>query len=205
VRLLTSDNREDFGRHVIPYAINLLDVKAFKFHGYWEDIGTIKAFFRSNLALTDPFPEFDLYHREKPIYTRPRYLPPSKVNGCAIQQSMICEGCIIDTCEIERSIIGIRSKISPGCMLRNVVMMGADFYQTLQEIDIDRSAGSPNVGIGANTTIENAIIDKNARIGNDCVITPEGKPENVDHPMYFIRDGVVIIPKNGVIPHGTVI
>jgi glucose-1-phosphate adenylyltransferase len=203
VRLLTSDNREDFGRHVIPYAIKLLDVKAFKFHGYWEDIGTIKTFFRSNLALTDPFPEFDLYHSEKPIYTRPRYLPPSKVNGCAIQQSMICEGCIIDNCEIERSIIGIRSKISPGCMLRNVVMMGADFYQTLQEIDIDCSAGSPNVGIGANTTIENAIIDKNARIGDNVrLVNEKGIMEGM-FDTFEVHDGIIVVYKNAIIQSGT--
>lgn len=203
VRLITGEKREDFGRHVIPYAINHLNVQAFKFRGYWEDIGTIKTFFRANLALTDPLPEFDLYHSEKPIYTRPRYLPPSKVYGCDIRRSMICEGCIIDTCEIERSIIGIRSKISPGSVLKNVIMMGADSYQTIQEIEIDRSAGSPNVGIGTNTVIGNAIIDKNARIGDNVrLVNEQGIMEGV-FDTFEVREGIIVVYKNAIIMSGT--
>jgi glucose-1-phosphate adenylyltransferase len=203
VRLLTSDTREDFGRHIIPNSISLLNVKAFKFHGYWEDIGTIKSFFRSNLALTDIFPAFDMFHSEKPIYTRPRYLPASKVNECTIRLSMICEGCIIDSSTIERSIIGIRSRISPGTSLRNTVLMGADYHQTLKEIDIDRAAGSPNVGIGANTVIENAIIDKNARIGDNVRLVNEKKIKEGVFDTFEVHDGIIVVYKNAIIPSGT--
>lgn len=203
VRLLTGEKGEDFGRHIIPSAISQLNVKAFKFHGYWEDIGTIKAFFRANLSLTDPFPAFDLYRRERPIYTRPRYLPPSKVDGCNIQQSMVCEGCFIENCDIERSIIGIRSKISPGAKLRNVVMMGADAYQTLQEIDLDRSAGSPSVGIGVDTVIENAIIDKNARIGDRVRLVNEQQVQEGVYNQFEVRDGIIVVYKNAIIASGT--
>jgi len=204
VRLLSAENREDFGRHVIPYAINVLNVKGYLFNGYWEDIGTIKSFFRANLALTDPLPAFDLYRREKPIYTRPRYLPPSSVNGCSVKRSMVCEGCIIDTCTIERSIIGIRSRIAPHCTLKNVIMMGADTYQTIPEMEIDRSAGSPNVGIGMYSHIENAIIDKNARIGDNVrLVNEKGVTEGVfEH--FEVRDGIIVVNKNAIIASGTV-
>jgi glucose-1-phosphate adenylyltransferase len=203
VRLLADEKNDDFGRNVIPSAIDNLKVHAFKFHGYWEDIGTIKAFFRANLALTDPVPEFDLFHREKPIYTRPRYLPPSKVNGCTINRSMVCEGCIIDSCEIDRSIIGIRSRICPGTTLRNVIMMGADAYQTLDEISIDRSAGSPNVGIGANTVIENAIIDKDARIGDNVRLVNKQELAEGTFDTFEVHDGIIVVYKNAIIASGT--
>ncbi|MDP2982492.1 MAG: glucose-1-phosphate adenylyltransferase [Candidatus Latescibacter sp.] len=203
VRLLTGEKKDDFGRHIIPYAIKHLNVKAYKFHGYWEDIGTIKTFFRANLALTDPFPAFDLYRREKPIYTRPRYLPASKVDGCTIQQSIICEGCILDKCEIERSIIGIRSKLSPGSRLKNVVMMGADAFETLEEIDLDRMAGSPMVGTGNDTVIENAIIDKNARIGDRVRLVNENHVMEGVYDTFEVHDGIIVVYKNAIIPSGT--
>lgn len=204
VRLLTGGKGEDFGRHIIPFSIKQLNVKAFKFHGYWEDIGTIKAFFRANLALTDPFPAFDLYRREKPIYTRPRYLPPTKVDGCDIRQSMVCEGSFIESSTIERSIIGIRSKINSGVGLKNVIMMGADHYQTLQEIDLDRSAGSPSVGIGSGSTIENAIIDKNARIGENVRLVNEQNITEGVFSQFEVRDGIIVVYKNAIIPSGTI-
>jgi glucose-1-phosphate adenylyltransferase len=203
VRLLTGEKGHDFGKHIIPYAIKHLKVKAYKFNGYWEDIGTIKSFFHANLALTDQFSAFDLYRRDHPIYTRPRYLPASKVIGCRINNSIICEGGIIEESVIERSVIGIRSKISPGVHLKNVIMMGADVYQSLQEIDEDRMAGSPTVGIGKNTIIENAIIDKNARIGDNVTLI------NKDHviedvaPNFEVREGIIVVYKNAIIPSGT--
>jgi glucose-1-phosphate adenylyltransferase len=203
VRLLTGEKQDDFGRHVIPYAIQHLNVKAYKFHGYWEDIGTIKTFFRANLALTDQFPAFDLYRREKPIYTRPRYLPASKVDGCTIRRSIICEGCILDTSEIERSIVGIRSKISPGSSLKNVVMMGADAYETLEEIDLDRMAGSPMVGIGCDTVIENAIIDKNARIGDRVQLVNKNQVMEGVYDTFEVREGIIVVYKNAIISSGT--
>jgi len=204
VRLLAGDKGEDFGKHIIPYAINRLNVKAFKFHGYWEDIGTIKAFFRANLALTDPLPEFDLYRRERPIYTRPRYLPPSKIFGCNIQGSMVCEGCVLESCDVEHSIIGIRSRIDTGASLNKVIMMGADHYQTSKEIDLDRSAGSPRVGIGAGSVIENAIIDKNARIGDRVRLVNLQKIQEGTFNNFEIHDGIIVVYKNAIIPSDTV-
>lgn len=202
VRLLTGDTGDDFGRHIIPYAIKYLHVKGFKFNGYWEDIGTIKSFFNANLALTDPFPEFDLYQREKPIYTRPRYLPASKVNGCSINHSIICEGCIIESCRIEHSIIGIRSRISPGVNLKNTIIMGADYYQTLEEIELDNRAGSPVVGIGRDVVIENAIIDKNARIGNSVCLVNEKNEIEGDYEGFSVREGIIVVNKNTIISAG---
>jgi glucose-1-phosphate adenylyltransferase len=204
VRLLAGDKGEDFGKHIIPYSISHQNVKAFKFHGYWEDIGTIKAFFRANLALTDPLPEFDLYRRERPIYTRPRYLPPSKVFGCNIHDSMICEGCVLEKCNVERSIVGIRSRINSDVSLRNVIMMGADSYQTSQEIDIDRAAGSPTVGIGAGSVIENAIIDKNARIGDRVRLINEQRIMEGTFNNFEVHDGIIVVYKNAIIPSDTV-
>jgi len=200
VRLLTGEKGDDFGRHIIPYAIKNLNVKGYMFHGYWEDIGTIKSFFNANLALTDPFPAFNLYRREKPIYTRPRYLPASKINVCSIKNSMICEGGIIENCDIERSIIGIRSRIGAGVSLKNTIVMGADYFQTLDEIDLDNMAGSPIVGIGKNTVIENAIIDKNARIGENVQLINEQKVIDGTFDGFEVKEGIIIVYKNAIIP-----
>ncbi len=203
VRLLTGDIGDDFGRHIIPAAINQLNVKAFEFNGYWEDIGTIKSYFNTSLALTDPFPAFDLYQRERPIYTRARFLPASKVDGCEINNTMICEGCIIESCDIERSIIGIRSRISQGSRLKNIIMMGADYHQTIEEMALDRNAGSPSVGIGRNVVIENAIIDKNARIGDDVCLVNEDGVENCEREGFEVNDGIIVVHKNAIILPGT--
>jgi len=203
IRALAGDQGDDFGRHIIPKAINELNVKAYKFNGYWEDIGTIKSFFNANLSLTDPLPEFDLYRREKPIYTRPRFLPASKVNQCEIHNSIICEGCMIEGCRIDRSIIGIRSRMSPGVNLKNVVMMGADNYQTLEEIEEDKQSRSPSIGIGVNSLIENAIIDKNARIGDNVVLVNERKIQSGVYDGFEVNDGIIVVLKNSIIPSGT--
>ena len=203
VRLLTGEKGDDFGRHIIPYAINNMRVKSYKFHDFWEDIGTIKAFFNANLALTDSIPSFDLYNQDKPIYTRARYLPASKLDDCHINKSITCEGGIMEQCVIEHSVIGIRSKISPGVRLNNVIMMGADFYQTLDEIKEDQMAGSPIVGIGRNTVIEKAIIDKNARIGNNVRLTNEIKVSEGIYNNFEVRDGIIVVYKNAIIQSGT--
>ncbi len=203
VRLLTGEKGDDFGRHIIPYAINNMHVKAYKFHDFWEDIGTIKAFFNANLALTDSIPSFDLYNQDKPIYTRARYLPASKLDDCHINKSITCEGGIMEQCVIEHSVIGIRSKISPGVRLNNVIMMGADFYQTLDEIKEDQMAGSPIVGIGRNTVIEKAIIDKNARIGDNVRLINEIKVSEGIYSNFEVRDGIIVVCKNAIIQSGT--
>jgi glucose-1-phosphate adenylyltransferase len=195
----------DFGKHIIPTAIGERQVGAFVFEGYWEDIGTIRAFFEANLELTSELPRFNFFDMTAPIYTRPRFLPGSKINGAKIDHAIISDGCIITHADIHQSIVGIRSIIAPGARLHRTIVLGCDFYESAASIAEHEAVGHPRVGIGTNTAIENAIIDKNARIGNDVIITSRDKPDHVDSETYYIRDGIVIIPKNGIVPHGTVI
>ncbi len=201
---LLDNNFTDFGKHIIPGAIKTHKVYSSIFQGYWEDIGTIRSFFEANLNLCSELPAFNFFDMSAPIFTRPRFLPGSKVNGAEIDHAIISDGCIINHSSIKNSIIGIRSLVNVGSYLNRVIHLGSDYFESDASIRQNELAGRPRIGIGKNTRIENAIIDKNARIGDNCVINPTGKPENVDHPLYYIRDGIVIIPKNGVIPHGTV-
>lgn len=202
---LLNNNLTDFGKHIIPAAIQTHKVNAFVFQGYWEDIGTIRSFFEANLDLVSELPRFNFFDMTAPIFSRPRYLPGSKINGAAIDHALVSDGCIINYANISHSIIGVRSIVGAGSRLMRVVSMGADYYETRESITAHEKTGQPPIGIGRNTRIENAIIDKNARIGDNVVISPAGKPENMDHPLYFIRDGIVIVPKSGVIPHNTMI
>ena len=140
-----------------------------------------------------------------PIFSRPRWLPGSKINGGTFDHALLCDGCIINDARIEHSVIGIRSSIGSGCKMARTVTMGCDYYESMESIQQHEARGLPRMGIGKNARIENAIIDKNARIGDDVVITPAGKAESVDHPLYYVRDGIVIIPKNAIIPSGTII
>src|SRR6184192_3827738 len=188
----------DFGKHIIPASIKDRHVSAFIFKGYWEDIGTIRAFYEANLDLTDVVPEYSFFDTEAPIYTHPRFLPGSKVNGATLRQAIISDGCIISDAHIERSVVGIRSVIQSGATIRNSIVMGADHF----ELDLATESGRPPIGIGRNCVIDRAIIDKNARIADGVVITPEGKAANLDADNYFIRDGIVIVPKNAIIPPG---
>jgi glucose-1-phosphate adenylyltransferase len=187
----------DFGNHIIPAAIKDRHVSAFIFKGYWEDIGTIRAFYEANLDLTDLVPEYSFFEPDSPIYTHPRFLPGSKINGATLRQAIISDGCIISDAHLERCVVGIRSVIQSGATIRNSIIMGADYFE-LGATD----SSQPPLGIGGNCVIDRAIIDKNARIADGVVITPEGKPPNFDADNYFIRDGIVLIPKNAVIPAG---
>ncbi|HEX8310365.1 MAG TPA: glucose-1-phosphate adenylyltransferase [Chthoniobacteraceae bacterium] len=187
----------DFGKHVIPEMLHKARVMAYIYQGYWEDIGTIRSFFDANLMLTDPIPSFNFFDTSSPIYTHARFLPGSKINGATIKQAIISDGCIISDATIERAVIGIRSYIDTGTIIRNSIIMGADFYEADQA-----ARGGPELGIGKNCVVENAIIDKNARIGNGVVITPAGKPDHFDGENYYIRDGIVIVPKGAVIEEG---
>lgn len=190
----------DFGKHVIPRSIQDRHVSAYIFKGYWEDIGTIRAFYEANLDLTDIVPEYSFFEPDTPIYSHPRFLPGSKVNGATLRQAIISDGCIISDAHLERSVIGIRSIIQSGATIRNSIIMGADLFELTGGY---ASHGSdPPIGIGRNCVIDRAIIDKNARIGDGVVITPEGKSENFDGENYFIRDGIVVVPKNAVISAG---
>ena len=194
-----ANDHEDFGKHIIPEAIKDRRVQAHVFQGYWEDIGTIRSFFEANLALSEIEPPFSFYRPGAGIYSRPRFLPASKINGANVSRAVVSDGCIITDATIDRCVIGIRSIIESGAVLRNVVLMGADYYES----QVSAPPGAPPLGIGRNTTISNAIVDKNARIGGRVVISPDGKPENHDGENYYIRDGIVIIPKNAIIPDGT--
>ena len=190
----------DFGKHIIPTAIENYRVQNYVFEGYWEDIGTIRAFFDANLALTNPVPPFNFFDNSAPIYTHARFLPASKINGATVRQSIISDGCIISDAHIERAVIGVRSYINSGTTIRHSVIMGADFYGA----DLaSKTNNAVNIGIGKNCVIDHAIIDKNACIGDGVVITTEGKPDNFDGDNYFIRDGIVIVPKGATIQPGT--
>jgi len=195
----------DFGRHVIPKAIGEMRVQAHFFRGYWEDVGTIGSYFQANLELTDPMPPFDFYEAIRPVYTHPRFLPSTKVEGCTLRGALVSEGCILMGAEIERSVIGIRSRIGHGTRLKNALVLGADYYETLEEIDRDQARGVPPVGIGSDSVIERAIVDKNARIGRGVRIVNEAGVQSADREGYYVRDGIVVVPKGGVIPDGAVI
>jgi len=195
----------DFGKHIIPNLINTGRIFSYIYQGYWEDIGTIKAFFNANLDLVNEVPQFNFFDTQAPIYTHARYLPASKIVRGHIERAAIADGCIIVDAQIEHAIIGIRSRIESGAVIKDSILMGLDDYETPEETRAAISRGVPPIGIGKNTHIERAIIDKNARIGDNVHISPEGKPENFDGENYNIRDGIVIVPKGGVIPNGTVI
>jgi glucose-1-phosphate adenylyltransferase len=195
-----ANNYDDFGKHVIPASLKKNKVFAYIFQGYWEDIGTVRAFFEANLALTDTVPPYNFFDHLNPIYTHARFLPASKINGAQVNRAIVADGCIISNASIERAVVGIRTVIENGSRIRNSVLMGADFYQ--QE-DPQPSSDRPPLGIGRHCVIEGAIIDKNARIGDGVVITPDGKPDNLDSDNYYVRDGVIVVPKGAIIPAGT--
>jgi glucose-1-phosphate adenylyltransferase len=205
VRALLDSPHADFGKHIIPTAIQSRRVFSYVFQGYWEDIGTIRSFFEANLDLVSELPRFNFFDMSAPVFTRLRFLPGSKVNGAQIDHALISDGCIVNHAHISHSIVGLRTLVGAGTELHRVVAMGCDYYEAYESIVEHEKAGIPRIGIGSNCRIENAIIDKNARIGNNVVISPAGKPAQVDMPHGYIRDGIVIIPKNAIIPHGTVI
>jgi len=206
--LLAEDtSRLDFGKEVIPGSINKYNVQAYLFNGYWEDIGTINAFYKANLDMTSAIPPFNLFDAEAPLLTRSRYLPPSKIDNCEIRDSIISDGCIINGAKISRSIIGLRARIGEGAQLEGAYIMGADYYQTIEDMLADRNAARPRIGIGENAVIKRAIIDKNSRIGTNVRLLNEAGVQHADGPggMYYIRDRIIIVPKNGLIPDGTVV
>ena len=204
VNMLDND-KADFGKHIIPDAISTHRVFSYVFQGYWEDVGTIRNFFEANLDLTTELPRFNFYDMGAPIFTRPRFLPASKINGAHVNHAVISDGCIINHATISHSSIGVRSVVGAGSSLHRTVVMGNDYFESQESILENEMMGRPRLGIGQNTRIENAIIDKNARIGDNVVISPTNKPDDLDHPLYYIRDGIIIIPKGGSIPHGMVV
>jgi len=195
----------DFGRHVIPDALSRARVQAHVHRGYWEDVGTIRSYFHANLALCQPVPPFDFYEASRPVYTHPRFLPASKVESCVVTNSLLSEGCIVVGAQIERSVIGIRSRIGRGAQVRESLILGADYYETLDELDRGSGRGVPPIGVGEDSIVAGAILDKNARIGRGVRILNEAGVQEKEGDGYYIREGIVLVPKNGVIPDGTVI
>jgi len=198
----------DFGKEIIPGCSKDYNVQAYLFDDYWEDIGTIRAFYDANLALTQqPQPSFSFYDEKSPIYTRSRYLPPSKLLNSQVTESMIAEGCIIKKCRIHHCVLGLRSRIEEGCVIEDSLLMGADYYEPFSERESGVQKGKIPIGIGANTTIRGAIVDKNARIGRNVqIINKDGVEEsNREDEGFYIRGGVVVVLKNATIADGTVI
>ncbi|MCR4735582.1 MAG: glucose-1-phosphate adenylyltransferase [Treponema sp.] len=194
----------DFGKEILPLAIGKKKISSYVFDGYWEDIGTIRSFYEANIALTEPYPAFDFYGNSTPIYTHMRNLPPSKINKADITASLTSEGCIITECKLNKSVIGVRSIIENGSELNGVIMMGADYYDDEEEKSENRKKGAPCTGIGKNCKIANTIIDKNARIGDNCKIGVSGKKyEDGDHGSFYSADGIIVIRKGATIPAGT--
>jgi glucose-1-phosphate adenylyltransferase len=195
----------DFGKEVIPSLLGHKRVCAYLFEGYWEDVGTIRTFFDANLALAQPLPQFNFYTHTTPIYTHARFLPATKINRCTIDHVVVGDGSIITDTTLKHCVIGIRAMLREGSQLEDVVMMGADFYESDEEVKENAARGIPGVGVGRNCRIRRAIIDKNARIGSDCVLSPDGKA-NGDYPHEVtIAEGVLVVPKGAVIPAGTTI
>ncbi|HSM54820.1 MAG TPA: glucose-1-phosphate adenylyltransferase [Candidatus Sulfomarinibacteraceae bacterium] len=195
----------DFGRHIIPAVIDSHTVMGYVFDGYWEDIGTIRRFYEVNLNMASPLPKFNLYDPKRPIYTRPRFLPGSKVEGGSLHNVLLADGGRIQEATLRNSVIGLRSIIGHGVSIQRTIIMGADYYESQEDREHNRRMGRPDVGIGPNSFIEGAIIDKNARIGQGVIVRHRPDREDEDGDDWVSRDGIVIIPKNAVIPRGTVI
>ncbi len=201
-------SQTDFGKEIIPAAAQTHNIQAYLFKGYWEDIGTIEAFYEANLALTrQPQPPFSFYDEKAPIYTRGRSLPPTKMLDCQITESMIGEGCILKRCQIHHSVLGIRSRVEAGAVIQDSLIMGSDFYQPFAERQTDCEQHEIPLGIGANSTIRRAIVDKNAHIGCDVQIINKDRVEEAmrEEEGFYIRNGIVVVFKNAVIPDGTII
>ncbi|MFM7449482.1 MAG: glucose-1-phosphate adenylyltransferase [Leptolyngbyaceae cyanobacterium] len=209
LRLLKeSPEKTDFGKEIIPSSAQDLNVQAYLFKGYWEDIGTIEAFYHANLALTQqPRPPFSFYEEKSPIYTRPRYLPPTKMLDCQVRESIISEGCMLKNCSITHSILGVRSRVESGAVIEDAMIMGADYYDSFSERVGDGNPSKTPLGIGKDTIIRRAIIDKNARIGCNVQIVNKDRVEEAEREQlgFYIRSGIVVILKNATISDGTVI
>jgi len=199
------NNMTDFGKEIIPSLLETHRLCSYVFEGYWEDIGTIRAFFEANLLLTNPLPPFNFFTAGLPIYTNARYLPSSKVNKCIIDHAIIADGCIVTEAYLKRCVIGVRSILRQNTRLEDTIMMGSDIFESEEEIKMNRESGVPDIGIGENSIVRTSIIDKNTRIGKNVILDPAGKPENFESKGIYIRDGVLVVPKNAVIPDNTVI
>ncbi len=202
IDLMNNPDTNDFGKEIIPQSIKNHKTLSYQFEGYWTDIGNVDSFFEANLGLTDDVPQFDLFNNKNRIYTRARMLPTTKISGTTLNRAVIAEGCIINAGKIEHSVIGIRARIGHESTVINTYMMGSDSYQTFEEVT---STSIIPMGIGERCFIKNAIIDKNCRIGNDVRINGDSSSKDIETDTYVIRQGIVVIKKGAIIPHGTVI
>ena len=200
------NNMTDFGKEVIPGLLGKAKLYAHVFEGYWEDIGTVRAFFEANLALAQPLPPFNFFEPTAPIYTQDRYLPASKLNKCAIDHVVIGDGAILTDSSIKHSVLGVRCYIGEGSVIEDAVIMGADVYETGAQLAENAAQGRPNIGVGRHCRIKRAIVDKNARIGDGCVLIGVGKADGLyANGTVVVRDGVLVVPKGATLPAGTVV
>ena len=202
---LSATQGQDFGRDVLPEAIRTRKVSAYIYDGYWEDIGTIGAFYRANLDLLAPSPKFDFGLSSAPIYTRARFLPGSVVENSQVIRAIVSDGCMILRSVLDDAVVGIRQRIGSDCKIRRTILMGADYFETPTQRQENAQKNLPDIGIGGGSVIEDAIVDKNVRIGRRVAIRAAGKPQEMDGPNFYVRDGIVIIPKGAVVPDGSVI
>jgi glucose-1-phosphate adenylyltransferase len=201
--VLEHDDATDFGRGIIPHALSQYDVQAHLFRGYWADVGTIQSFYDANVMLTRPGAPFSFYDPRRPIYTRPRFLPGARLADCTVRDTIIAEGCDIDRCVLEESIIGIRANIRSGTRISRSVLLGADFYESDDEAPA--RGNNPRLGIGRDVVLDRVIVDKNARIGDGVTLTNAGGVQEANGNGYYIRSGIIIVPKDGVIEAGVVV
>lgn len=193
----------DFGKEIIPGILKTTDMRAYVFDDYWEDIGTVKAFFDANLRLTEPVPPFNFFDEEARIYTHARYLPAAKLNSCKVKRSVVSDGCIVTESKLTRVSLGVRSVVREDSKLKNVVMMGSDYFETPEDLEENRRLGRPDLGVGRNCRIKNAILDKNVRIGDNVTLDPEGMEETFGEGVDIaVRDGVLVVCKDVVVPDG---
>ena len=198
-------NATDFGKEIIPDSIANYKVLSYQYDGYWTDIGNIYSFFEANIALTQDVPLFNLFDSAQKVYTRARMLPPAKVSGTIINKAILAEGCIIHAKEVTSSVVGIRARVGKDTVIKNTYIMGCDYYENIDQIEQKNKKGIPILGIGERCIIEDAIIDKNCSIGNDVTIKGGAHLEKLDHPLYTIKDGIVVVKKGAVIPNGYII
>ena len=202
VELMKNPDTKDFGKEIIPQAIGKEKILSYQYEGYWTDIGNISSFFEANLALTLDVPPFNLFDNAKMVYSRPRMLPPAKLSGTTINQTIMAEGSIIHASHISHSVIGIRSRIGKGTSITSCYIMGNDFYETIEEMNEQNNNGIPKIGIGNDCVFSNVIVDKDCRIGNNVTIKGGSHLLDTDHALFAIKDGIVVIKKGAVINDG---
>jgi glucose-1-phosphate adenylyltransferase len=200
VDIMSNKETKDFGKEIIPQAVGNKKILSYQYEGYWTDIGNIDSFFEANIGLTDDIPKFNLFDNDNKIFTRPRLLPPSKFQKTLVDRSLISEGCILNAKEINHSVVGIRSRIGEGTVIQSCYIMGNDFYQNIDDMNADVEKNKILIGIGENCFINNAIVDKNCRIGNDVHINGGKHLADFSNELYAIKEGIVVIKKGATLP-----